>query len=91
MGNAWRIGIDDENPTELVTSGIFRLSRNPIFLGVRLNFVGLFLVLPNAVTLVIWLLGDAMLQIQVLLEEEYLRQAHGEAYQKYIQQVRRWL
>lgn len=91
MGNAWRIGIDDENPTDLVTTGIFRLSRNPIFLGVRLNFLGLFLVLPNAVTLAIWLLGDVMLQIQVLLEEEYLRNVHGESFQEYIKQVKRWL
>ena len=91
MGNAWRIGIDDENPTELVTRGVFRISRNPIFLGMRLIFLGLFLVLPNAATLVIWLLGDVMLQVQVLLEEDYLRQAHGEAYQEYTQLARRWL
>lgn len=91
MGISWRIGIDDENPTELVTKGIFRISRNPIFLGVRLNLLGLFLVLPTAVTLAIWLLGDVMLQVQVLLEEDYLLKAHGEAYQKYMQQVRRWL
>jgi protein-S-isoprenylcysteine O-methyltransferase Ste14 len=91
MGSAWRIGIDDENPTELVTGGVFRLSRNPIFLGMRLNFLGLFLVLPNAITLVIWLLGDVMLQVQVLLEEEYLQKAHGKAYQEYTQRVKRWL
>lgn len=91
MGNAWRIGIDDENPTDLVTAGIFGLSRNPIFLGVRLNFLGLFLVLPNAITLAIWLLGDVMLQIQVLLEEDFLEKAHGEPYKEYAQQVRRWI
>lgn len=91
MGSSWRIGIDDENPTELVTKGIFGISRNPIFLGVRMNLLGLFLVLPNAATLVIWLLGDVMLQVQVLLEEDYLQDTHGEAYQRYMQQVRRWL
>lgn len=91
MGNAWRIGIDEENPTDLVTGGIFQLSRNPIFLGVRLNFLGLFLILPNAITLTIWLLGDVMLQIQVLLEEDFLLGAHGDAYQRYAQQVRRWI
>jgi protein-S-isoprenylcysteine O-methyltransferase Ste14 len=49
------------------------------------------LVLPNAVTLAIWLLGDVMLQIQVLLEEEFLRRAHGDVYQSYTKLVRRWL
>jgi len=91
MGSSWRIGIDDENATDLVTTGIFGISRNPIFLGVRLNMLGLFLVLPNAATLAIWLLGDVMLQVQVLLEEDYLQDAHGEAYRRYMQQVRRWL
>ena len=91
MGSSWRIGIDEDNLTELITSGVFGISRNPIFLGMRVNLLGLFLVLPNAVTLAIWLLGDAMLQVQVLLEEEYLRQAHGTTYQDYIHQVRRWL
>jgi len=91
MGSAWRMGIDDENSSELIRRGLFRLSRNPIFLGLRLNLLGLFLVLPNAVTLVIWLLGDVMIQVQVFLEEDYLRQAHSEIYQQYTKQVRRWL
>ncbi len=91
MGDAWRIGIDDENPTGLVTGGVFRFSRNPIFLGMRLNLLGLFLALPNAATLVIWLLGDVMLQVQVLLEEAYLQDVHGASYQAYTRRVRRWL
>ncbi len=33
MGDAWRIGIDKRKQTELVQRGVFRLSRNPIFLG----------------------------------------------------------
>jgi protein-S-isoprenylcysteine O-methyltransferase Ste14 len=91
MGSAWRIGIDDQNPTELVTKGVFQISRNPIFLGMRLNLLSLFLVLPNALTLLIWLLGDVMIQIQVLLEEEHLAKTHGDSYQEYQRDVKRWL
>jgi protein-S-isoprenylcysteine O-methyltransferase Ste14 len=36
-------------------------------------------------------LGEALMQIQVRLEEEYLRRTHGEEYQKYCQRTRRWL
>ena len=57
MGSSWRIGIDEEHDTSLVTSGVFRFSRNPIFLGMRLNLFGLFLVMPNALTLAFWLRG----------------------------------
>jgi protein-S-isoprenylcysteine O-methyltransferase Ste14 len=91
MGASWRIGIDTENKTALVTKGLFRLSRNPIFLGMRLNLLGLFLVLPNAVTLALWLLGDVSIQTQVYLEEEHLLTVHREAYEQYRKRVRRWL
>jgi len=50
MSNSWRIGIDEENETHLVTKGIFSLSRNPVFLGIILANLGIFLVLPNALT-----------------------------------------
>lgn len=91
MGNAWRIGIDQSHQTELVQTGLFQLSRNPIFLGMRLNLLGLFLVLPNAVTLAVLILGDVLMQIQVRLEEEYLPQVHGERYRLYCRRTRRWI
>jgi protein-S-isoprenylcysteine O-methyltransferase Ste14 len=91
MGEAWRIGIDANTETQLVRHGLFRVSRNPIFLGMRFTLLGLFLVLPNAVTLTVLVLGDVLIQIQVRLEEEYLARKQGEIYQKYCQQTRRWL
>lgn len=91
MGNSWRIGIDTEHRTELVTQGVFNLSRNPIFLGMRVMLVGLFLTLPNALTLALWFLGDSLMQVQVYLEETHLRGLHGKVYDQYCLQVRRWL
>ena len=91
MGEAWRIGVDPNQRSQLVTQGIFRYSRNPIFLCMRLCFFGLLLVLPNAFTLMLWVLGDAMTQIQVRLEEAHLHEAFGEPYRLYTQSVRRWV
>ncbi len=91
MGEAWRIGIDTQHKTELVQRGVFRLSRNPIFLGTRVAVLGFFLILPNALTLTTLVLGEALMQIQVRLEEEHLLRLHGERYQAYRQRVRRWL
>jgi len=90
MGNSWRIGIDTAHKTQLVTQGIFGISRNPIFLGMRVTLLGFFFILPNAVTLTTLVLGEALMQIQVRLEEEYLRQTHDEEYRKYCQQTHRW-
>ncbi|MCA9900015.1 MAG: isoprenylcysteine carboxylmethyltransferase family protein [Anaerolineales bacterium] len=91
MGRSWRIGIDEENQTALVTHGIFRFSRNPIFLGMRLSMLGLFLVMPNALTLVLWLLGDVAIQAQVFLEEQHLGQQHGVNYEQYQATTPRYL
>ncbi len=89
MKNSWRIGIDKETKTELVTTGLFGLSRNPIFFGMILSLVGLFLVTPNALTLLFFILGYVLIQIQIRLEEEFLIQEHGQKYIDYKHKVRR--
>ena len=91
MGNSWRIGIDEEKETALVQKGLFSLSRNPIFLGMQITLLGFFLVIPNALTLLIFVLGYVLIQIQVRLEEEFLAKTRGADYDEYRQQVRRWL
>lgn len=91
MGRAWRIGIDHANTPLLARAGLFAWSRNPIFLGLRLNLVGLFLLLPNAFTLATMLLGEALIQVQTRLEEQHLVSTFGHAYANYCRAVRRWL
>jgi protein-S-isoprenylcysteine O-methyltransferase Ste14 len=91
MGRAWRIGIDHTSTPILAREGLFRWSRNPIFLGLRLNLLGLFLILPNAATLAIWLVGEALMQVQVRLEEEHLARTFGDTYAHYRRTVRRWV
>ena len=90
MGASWRIGIDKDTPTPLVTRGIFARSRNPIFLGMRASLLGLFLVLPSGMTLAIFLLGEVLMQVQVRLEETHLLGLHGNSFEQYRQSVRRW-
>ena len=91
MGRAWRIGIDHTSTPILAREGLFRWSRNPIFLGLRLNLLGLFLILPNAATLVIWLVGETLMQVQVRLEEEHLARTFRDTYADYQRTVRRWV
>lgn len=91
MGNSWRIGIDQRRKSELVAFGMFRYSRNPIFLGMIMTIMGLFLVLPNALTLIVLVLGFVLIQLQVRLEEEYLTRVQGITYLQYCREVRRWL
>ncbi len=91
MRESWRIGIDEENKTELVTNGFFASSRNPIFLGIMIANIGLFLVLPNAFTLSIIALSTVSINTQIRLEEEFLVKEFGEQYSKYKGRVNRWI
>jgi len=91
MRESWRIGIDKENKTELVTNGFFDISRNPIFLGIMIANIGLFFVLPNAFTLLIIALSTVSINTQIRLEEEFLEQEFVEQYVEYKKKVRRWL
>ena len=91
MGDSWRIGIDTEHRTKLVQRGVFRLSRNPIFVGMIFTLFGLFLVIPNVGTFATLLVGMILIGIQVRLEEEYLARTHGDEYIEYRRNVRRWV
>tara|TARA_R110002110_G_scaffold413729_1_gene641617 strand:+ start:107576 stop:108178 length:603 start_codon:yes stop_codon:yes gene_type:complete len=91
MGKSWRIGVDYDHPTEFVERGLFRYSRNPVFAGVMLSAIGYFMVLPNALTLLVVVLDLALIQVQIRLEEQHLAEEHGDVYERYCRAVRRWV
>ncbi|MCF8245800.1 MAG: DUF1295 domain-containing protein [Saprospiraceae bacterium] len=91
MAASWRVGFDENQKTELVSVGLFRYSRNPVFVGMLMTMLGLFLVLPNALTLLSMVMTWVVLQIQVRMEEEYLSKVQGAPYFDYLKKVRRWL
>jgi protein-S-isoprenylcysteine O-methyltransferase Ste14 len=89
MRQSWRIGIDYENKTQLITHGFFSLSRNPIYVSLLAGLIGMFLVLPNAITFAVLFAAYIVLHITMQLEEDFLRKQHGETYVRYKQKVRR--
>lgn len=91
MSDSWRIGIDKKNETDLIETGLFRWSRNPIYLGIFVAHLGFFLVLPNALTLLYVVLSFVTVQVQVRLEEAFLKEIHGSEFLAYCERVRRWI
>lgn len=89
MSNSWRIGIDEKNRTVLKTTGLFRISRNPVFLGMIVSVFGLFLILPNALTFFLTATTYIITQIQIRLEEAFLEKQHGDNYKAYKLKTRR--
>ena len=91
MSNSWRIGIDENNKTELITKGLYSYSRNPIFLGMIVSVTGIFFILPNAITFFLMLSTYIVIQIQIRLEEKFLEKQHGQEYLSYKQTTKRLL
>lgn len=92
LKEAWRIGIDSsETKGTLITEGIYKVSRNPIALGMLLGTIGLFMVTPNMITFSIIILVHLIFSIRIILEEEHLMKLHGNLYDKYRKQTRKWI
>jgi protein-S-isoprenylcysteine O-methyltransferase Ste14 len=78
--------------SRLVTHGPYRFTRNPMYLGLTLAYVGLSLALNTAwplilLPLMLWLLIATVIQP----EEKYLTAEFGEEYVSYTKRVRRWM
>ena len=91
MKDSWRAGIPDKDKTELVTTGIYRFSRNPAFLGFDLMYVGVLLLYGNLLTLGFSAFAIVMLHLQILQEERYLVNTFGAQYQEYCRHVFRYM
>ena len=78
--------------TALVTTGVFALSRNPLYCGLSAILAGLALVLDSAWTLGMLVPVLLVLRYGVIAREEaYLERLFGEDYRRYKARVRRWL
>ena len=92
MRDNWRAGVPETDRTELVTDGIFRISRNPAFLGFDLVYTGILLMFFHPVLLVLSALAVMMLHLQIVfVEEQFLLRTFGEDYRQYMHGVNRYL
>lgn len=90
FGESWRVGIDAKTPGGLVTSGMFALSRNPIFVFLDLYAFGTFLINGTLGFLLFALVLAIGVHYQILQEESFLRRTYGTAYQDYSRKTPRY-
>ena len=92
MRDSWRAGVSKTDKTELVTSGIFSISRNPAFLGFDLVYLGILLMFFNWVLFAASIFAALMFHLQIVnVEEDFLLEAFGEDYLDYKKNVNRYL
>jgi protein-S-isoprenylcysteine O-methyltransferase Ste14 len=78
--------------TALVTSGVFRFTRNPMYLGFVILTVGVAIALNSIAFLVAAVLLATLLQVVVIKpEERFLASRYGNTFGEYLRNTRRWI
>jgi protein-S-isoprenylcysteine O-methyltransferase Ste14 len=91
MKNSWRVGIKYDQKTDLVTSGIYRFSRNPYFFSYDILILGYILIFPSIILIILHLALVIIFHNMILEEEKYLESVHGDLYLDYKRKVKRYL
>lgn len=92
MRDNWRAGVQKEEKTTLITTGIYSISRNPAFLGFELMYIGILLVFFNWYLCCSTIFAVVFFHLQIVnVEEEFLTEAFGEEYLAYKKKVCRYI
>ena len=92
MKDNWRAGVQREEKTNLVTTGIYSISRNPAFLGFDLMYIGILFTFFNWYLCFATIFALVFFHLQIVnVEEEFLVEAFGQEYLEYQKKVCRYL
>ena len=92
MKDNWRAGVQREEKTNLVTTGIYSISRNPAFLGFDLMYIGILFTFFNWYLCFATSFALVFFHLQIVnVEEEFLVEAFGQEYLEYQKKVCRYL
>ena len=92
MKDNWRAGVQREEKTNLVTTGVYSISRNPAFLGFDLMYIGILCAFFNWYLCISTVFVVVIFHLQIVnVEEEFLLEAFGEEYITYKKKVCRYI
>ncbi len=92
MKDNWRAGVQRDDKTNLVVTGIYAISRNPAFLGFDLMYVGILLSYFNCYLCLATVITVLLFHLQIVkVEEVFLIEAFGDEYLQYKSKVCRYL
>ena len=91
MGSSWRAIVAKSKRTELITHGLFKYSRNPVYMGTLILFFSVVILFPHILMLICFLFAYSSIELLVRFDEEpHLRKVHGEEYESYCKRVNRF-
>ena len=82
----------DEKPSLLIQTGPFKISRNPMYLGMALLLIGVGIVLGSVTSFIGFIFFILAMEISFIPQEEkILTEQFGDEYELYKKKVRRWI
>lgn len=91
MGKSWRMAVTPGERTELVTGGLYRSIRHPIYAFSILLVAACVIVLPTLPMLAVALVNLTLLNLKARNEERHLLATHGDVYAAYLRSTGRFL
>ena len=91
FGRSFRVGLDEDTPGALISSGAFARTRNPLYVAFHMILCGVFLIFPTWIFFCYFVGGLWLIDRQVCLEESSLLKTYGQEYADYCNKVRRYL
>ena len=81
-----------KKPDKLIMQGVYKISRNPMYLGMLLGLIGLCILLGSLITFIFPIIFFIILEkLFIPIEEESMKRTFGNYYIKYKNKVRRWI
>jgi protein-S-isoprenylcysteine O-methyltransferase Ste14 len=90
LGKSTRLGLPNENTT-FIEKGLYRFSRNPMYVGFNLFTISSVLINANLLVLIFSLYSTVIYHFIIKGEESFLEKRFGDVYIKYKNKVRRYL
>ena len=91
MGSSWRAIIAKSENTKLITHGLLKYSRNPVYIGTLILFFSVVLLFPHILMLICFLFAYLSIELLVRFDEEpHLQEVHGVDYKIYCKSVNRF-
>jgi protein-S-isoprenylcysteine O-methyltransferase Ste14 len=91
MGTRWRMDVSLEGEEELITDGLFRYVRHPIYALSLLLMICSIVVVPTVPMLIVGAVHFALMQLKARNEERHLIAVHGDAYRRYLARTGRFV
>ncbi len=91
LKDSWRVGVLEDQKTALITTGIYRFTRNPYFVSYFLMFAAYIILLQNLILFGLSIVGFLFVHKMIMKEEEYLYSVHADAYVQYKMKVPRYI